>query len=83
MWEVMVVGWDVTYKDEFIPNDEGSYKILLQKKKINGETVRHSFYINEPGKILITIKNTTYIKKRAFIRYKTKVILPVYMCTPE
>ncbi|KAL9227598.1 hypothetical protein vseg_003271 [Gypsophila vaccaria] len=82
-WEVMVVGWDVTYKDEFIPDDEGSYKILLFKEKKIEESVRNSFYINEPGKILISIKNATYVKKRVYIRYKSKVTLPVYMCTYE
>ncbi|KAK9684951.1 hypothetical protein RND81_10G245200 [Saponaria officinalis] len=82
-WEVMVVGWDITYKDEFIPDDEGSYKILLHKEKKIEESVRNSFYINEPGKILISIKNTTYIKKKVFIRYKSKITLPVYMTTCE
>ncbi|XP_074315754.1 patellin-4-like [Silene latifolia] len=82
-WEVMVVGWDVTYKDEFIPDDEGSYKILLHKEKKIEESVRNSFYINEPGKILISIKNGTYMKKRVFIRHKSKITLPVYMSICE
>ncbi|XP_057517638.1 patellin-6-like [Amaranthus tricolor] len=81
VWEVMVVGWEVSYKDEFIPEDEGSYKILLHKEENISKCVRNSFYINEPGKIYISIKNATYIRKKAFIRLKTKLTLPLYMYT--
>lgn len=81
VWEVMVVGWEVSYKDEFIPEDEGSYKILLHKEEKISKCVRNSFYINEPGKIYISIKNATYIRKKAFIRLKTKLTLPLYMYT--
>lgn len=28
-----VLGWEVNYKEEFVPNDEGSYTIIVQKKK--------------------------------------------------
>ncbi|KAL2323434.1 hypothetical protein Fmac_027813 [Flemingia macrophylla] len=35
-WEATVVGWDVTYKEEFIPDDEGSYRVLLQNQQCRG-----------------------------------------------
>uniref|UniRef100_A0A803M7P6 CRAL-TRIO domain-containing protein n=2 Tax=Chenopodium quinoa TaxID=63459 RepID=A0A803M7P6_CHEQI len=79
VWDVIVVGWDVSYKDKFIPVDEGSYKILLHTEEKVESCVRNSFYINEPGKIMISIKNATYVKKKVFIRLKSKATLPVYL----
>lgn len=80
VWEVIVVGWDVSYKDEFIPDDEGSYRILIHSEEKIGNCVRNSFYVNEPGKIMISIKNATYVKRKVFIRVKSKATLPVYLC---
>ncbi|KAF8388234.1 hypothetical protein HHK36_026900 [Tetracentron sinense] len=79
VWDVTVVGWDVSYKEEFIPDDEGSYKILIEKEKKMGETVRNSFYISEPGKVLLTIDNGTFKKKKVLYRFKTKPTVPMYI----
>ena len=79
VWDLSVVGWDVSYKEEFVPDDEGSYKILLQNQKRMGESVRNSFYISEPGKILITIHNGTFKKKRVLYRSKAKPTVPMYI----
>lgn len=79
MWDLTVLGWEVTYKEEFVPDDECSYRILLQKEKKMTESVRNSFYINEPGKLVITITNGTFKKKRVFYRYKTKPTVPMYV----
>lgn len=79
LWDLMVLGWEVTYKEEFVPDDECSYRILLQKEKKMAESVRNSFYINEPGKLVITITNGTFKKKRVFYRYKTKPTVPMYV----
>ncbi|XWS46976.1 hypothetical protein CRYUN_Cryun14cG0114300 [Craigia yunnanensis] len=72
---------DVSYKEEFVPDDEGSYKVLLQseKEKKGGESVRNSLYISEPGKIVITIDNFMLKKKnkKVLYRYKTKPTLPI------
>ena len=82
VWDLTVVGWEVSYKEEFIPDDEGSYRILIQNQKrlIMGESVRNSFYISEPGKILITIDNWTFKKKRVLYRSKAKpTTVPMYV----
>ncbi|WRX08240.1 CRAL-TRIO lipid binding domain - like 1, partial [Theobroma cacao] len=78
LWDLTVVGWDVSYKEEFVPDDEGSYKVLLQihKEKKGGESVRNSFYIREPGKIVITIDNFMLKRKKVLCRYKTKPTVP-------
>lgn len=79
-WDMMVVGNEVTYREEFIPDDDCSYRVLLQEeKKMVESTVRNSFHIREEGKIVITIDNPTYKKKTAFYRYKTKPSVPIYM----
>ncbi|XP_027362955.1 patellin-4-like [Abrus precatorius] len=79
MWDVTVVGWDVSYKEEFIPDDEGSYTILLQNQSIVGESTRNSFYISEPGRIVITIENWTYKKRKMFYRSKTRTTVPMFI----
>ncbi|KAK4281290.1 hypothetical protein QN277_012806 [Acacia crassicarpa] len=74
IWDVTVVGWEVSYKEEFIPEDEGSYNILLQNQKRMGDSIRNSFYINEPGKIVITVGNGTFKKKNMFYRSKAAAV---------
>ena len=78
IWDYAVVGWDVTCKEEFIPDDEGSYNIMVRdamKVKRPRENGRNSCYISEPGKIVITIENSsTYARKKVYYRFKTKAI---------
>lgn len=76
-----MVGWEVTCKQQFIPDDEGSYEVLLRKDKEKkmGDSVRNSFYISEPGKIVITIDNATLKKKRVYYRSKAKPTASTYI----
>ncbi|GAB2298347.1 hypothetical protein Dimus_032415 [Dionaea muscipula] len=83
VWDLMVVGCEISYKEEFVPDDEGSYRVLLQKeKKITGSS-RNSFYLHETGKIVISLRNGSYHKKSVFCRYKLKVTLPMYILHKE
>ncbi|KAL9225622.1 hypothetical protein vseg_001524 [Gypsophila vaccaria] len=73
IWDFAVLGGEVTYKEEFVPSDEGSYTIIIQKdKKMESmdKPVRNSFRNNEVGKVVVTINNQSKKKKRAFYRYK-------------
>ncbi|XWS27560.1 hypothetical protein CRYUN_Cryun26dG0126400 [Craigia yunnanensis] len=76
IWDLVVLGWEVNYKEEFIPDDEKSYTIIVQKEKkmgIQEGSIRNSFRNNEPGKIVLIIGNAAFKnKKRAFYRYKIK-----------
>ena len=76
MWEVIVFGWEVTYKEEFSPASDGSDSVVIQKgRKISGQegSIRNCFTSEEPGTILLTIENTALIKKkRIYYRYKIK-----------
>ncbi|XP_023520386.1 patellin-4 [Cucurbita pepo subsp. pepo] len=77
IWDLTVVGWEVNYKEEFVPSDEGSYTIIVQKgKKMSGseEPVRNSFRNSEAGKIVLTVENVSNKKKRVLYRFKTKNI---------
>ncbi|XP_022847946.1 patellin-4-like [Olea europaea var. sylvestris] len=77
IWDLNVLGWEVSCKEEFVPNDENSYTIIIQKEKKMGSDeapVRKTFKNNESGKIVLTIKNCSgkKKKKKMFYRYKIK-----------
>ncbi|CAK7357359.1 unnamed protein product [Dovyalis caffra] len=75
LWDLTVVGWEVNYKEEFVPSDEASYTIVIQKgKKMSSheEPIRNTFRNNEAGKVVLTIENSSNKKKRVLYRYKTK-----------
>ena len=74
-WDLTVLGWEVSYKEEFVPSDEGSYTIIIRKGKKMGpteEAVRNSFHAGEPGKVVITVENATRGKKKVLFRHKAK-----------
>ncbi|CAI0545954.1 unnamed protein product [Linum tenue] len=75
LWDATVVGGEVSYKEEFVPTDAGSYTIIIQKgKKVaaGDEPIRNTFRNNEPGKVVLTVDNCSGKKKRVLYRYKTK-----------
>ncbi|KAF3606017.1 hypothetical protein DY000_02047605 [Brassica cretica] len=76
VWDIVVLGWEVSYKEEFVPTNEGAYTIIVQKgKKIgsNEGPLRNSFKNSESGKIVLTVDNvSSKKKKRVLYRYKTK-----------
>lgn len=70
-----VLGWEVNYKEEFVPSDDRSYTVIIQKGKKMGSNegaIRNSFTTNEAGKIVLTVENSGSKKKRLFYRYKVK-----------
>lgn len=74
VWELRVVGWEVTYSSEFVPNTEGAYTIVIQKSRkmspADEPVISSSFKIVELGKLLITIDNPTTKKKKFLYRFK-------------
>ena len=73
VWDLTVLGWEVNYKEEFVPVDEGSYTIIVQKARkmgSQGGPIRNSFIANEPGKVVLTIENISSKKKRVLHRCK-------------
>ncbi|KAI3460690.1 hypothetical protein Pfo_017353 [Paulownia fortunei] len=76
VWEVRVVGWDVSYGAEFVPSAEGGYTWIVQKSRKIGpadeQALSCSFKIGEPGKVVLTFDNQTSKKKKLLYRSKTK-----------
>ncbi|KAG8389656.1 hypothetical protein BUALT_Bualt01G0001600 [Buddleja alternifolia] len=76
VWEIRVVGWDVSYGAEFVPSAEGGYTWIVQKSRKIGPSDEHvlgcTFKIGEPGKVVLTFDNQTSKKKKLLYRSKTK-----------
>lgn len=72
---MVVLGWEVSYKEEFVPRDEGSYTIIVQKARKVGASegpICNTFRCNEPGKVVLNVTNTSGKKKRVLYRFNTK-----------
>ncbi|WOL04085.1 hypothetical protein Cni_G12806 [Canna indica] len=76
VWELRVLGCDVSYGAEFVPNTEDGYTVIVQKARklvaTDEPVVKDSFKIGEPGKVVLTVDNNTSKKKKLLCRYKTK-----------
>ncbi|XAR57544.1 hypothetical protein NMG60_11025722 [Bertholletia excelsa] len=76
VWELRVVGWEVSYSAEYVPNAEGAYTVVIQKAKRMAQTdepvVSNSFKISELGKIVLAIDNPTSKRKKLVYRFKVK-----------
>ncbi|CAN8246789.1 unnamed protein product [Cochlearia groenlandica] len=76
LWEIRVVGWEVSYGAEYVPENKEGYTVIIQKpRKMNAKdepVVSQSFKVGEVGKILLTIDNPTSTKKMLIYRFKVK-----------
>ncbi|KAL6961967.1 Patellin-3 [Sarracenia purpurea var. burkii] len=76
VWEVRVVGWEVSYSAEFVPNDKDSYTMVIQKAKKISPTdeavISKSFKISQLGKLVLAVDNPTSKRKKFVYRFKVK-----------
>ncbi|CAH8331582.1 unnamed protein product [Eruca vesicaria subsp. sativa] len=76
VWEIRVIGWEVSYKAEFVPEEKDAYTVVVQKprkmKPADEPVLTHSFKVNELGKVLLTIDNPTSKKKKLVYRFNVK-----------
>ncbi|GMJ11677.1 hypothetical protein HRI_004836900 [Hibiscus trionum] len=76
VWEIRVVGWEVSYGAEFKPNTKDSYTVIIQKpRKMSAKdepVVSQSFTVGELGKVLLTVDNPGSKKKKLLYRFKVK-----------
>jgi len=72
VWELRVVGWEVNYSAEFVPNAEDGAR---KKTPTDEPVVSNSFKVGELGKILLTVDNPTSKKKNLLYRFKIKSFL--------
>ncbi|KAG7647227.1 Patellin-2 [Arabidopsis thaliana] len=75
-WELRVLGADVSYGAQFEPSNEASYTVIVSKNRKVGLTdepvITDSFKASEAGKVVITIDNQTFKKKKVLYRSKTQ-----------
>ncbi|KVH99423.1 hypothetical protein Ccrd_022342 [Cynara cardunculus var. scolymus] len=76
-WEARVVGCEVSYGAEFVPNAEDGYTIIVQKsRKITGNgaesVINGRFKCGEAGKVVLTFYNQSSKKKKVLYRLKKK-----------
>ncbi|CAA7057820.1 unnamed protein product [Microthlaspi erraticum] len=76
VWEMRVVGWEVLYGAEFVPEKKEGYTVIIQKpRKMAAKdepVVSQSFKVGEVGKILLTVDNPNSAKKMLIYRFKVK-----------
>ena len=76
VWELRVLGWDVSYGAEFVPSTEGSYTVIVSKTRkvaaADEPVISDTFKIGEAGKVVLTINNQSSKKKKLLYRSKTK-----------
>ncbi|KAJ7961155.1 patellin-6-like [Quillaja saponaria] len=72
-WDIVVGGWELDYSAEFVPNDEGSYTISVEKPRriaASEEAIHNSFTAREGGKMVLSVDNTTSRRRKvAAYRY--------------
>jgi len=66
----------VSYGAQFEPSNEASYTVIVSKNRKVGLTdepvITDSFKASEAGKVVITIDNQTFKKKKVLYRSKTQ-----------
>ncbi|RRT77302.1 hypothetical protein B296_00022648 [Ensete ventricosum] len=76
VWELRVLGWEVSYGAEFMPSVEDGYTVIVQKARklvaTDEPVIKTSFKIGEPGKVVLNIENPTSKKKKLLYRSKAK-----------
>uniref|UniRef100_A0A1J3J8V2 Patellin-3 n=1 Tax=Noccaea caerulescens TaxID=107243 RepID=A0A1J3J8V2_NOCCA len=76
VWEIRVIGWEVSYKAEFVPEEKDAYTVVIQKprkmKPADEPVLTQSFKVNELGKVLLTVDNPTSKKKKLVYRFNVK-----------
>jgi hypothetical protein len=79
VWDLSVIGWDVSYGAEFTPTATESHDTIPEKtKKLLSveQTMRGTFNCQEPGKLLLHINNNSASKKEKHVFYRFKVKVP-------
>ncbi|KAL2893502.1 Patellin-3 [Bienertia sinuspersici] len=72
LWKLRVISWDVIYDAKFVPEMEGSYitNISTPRKLTSSykPVISEGFRVSEPGKLVLTIHNTSSKKKQLLAR---------------
>ncbi|XP_020095735.1 patellin-5-like [Ananas comosus] len=76
VWEIRVLGWEVSYGAEFVPDAEDGYTVIVQKTRklaaSDEAVIKGTFKTGEAGKVVLIIDNPTSKKKKLLYRSKTR-----------
>uniref|UniRef100_A0A804QQE3 Patellin-5 n=1 Tax=Zea mays TaxID=4577 RepID=A0A804QQE3_MAIZE len=76
VWELRVLGWEVSYDAEFTPDAEGGYTVIVQKtRKVPAHEepiMKGSFKAAGPGKVVLAVDNRASKKKMLLYRFRVK-----------
>ncbi|KAE8679232.1 Patellin-3 [Hibiscus syriacus] len=76
VWEIRVVGWEVSYGSEFKPNAKDGYIVIIHKpRKMSAKdeaVVSQSFKVSELAKVFLAVDNPSSKKKNLLYRFKVK-----------
>ena len=77
MWELRVLGWDVSYDVEFAPDAEGGYTVIVKKmRKVPAHEepiMKGSFKAAGAGKVVLAVDNRASKKKKLLLyRFRVK-----------
>ncbi|RRT32757.1 hypothetical protein B296_00055114 [Ensete ventricosum] len=68
-WDIAVGGWDLDYGAEYVPSDEGSYTVVVEKTRripaAADEPIHDVFNAREAGKMVLSIDNTSSRRRKA------------------
>ncbi|KAK9758155.1 hypothetical protein RND81_01G211100 [Saponaria officinalis] len=77
-WDLRVLGWEISYEAEFVPSIKGRYVTMISRnRKLNptdAPVISDSFRVTEPGKLVLTVHNTSSKTKKLVAR--VRVVAP-------
>ncbi|KAG1339011.1 patellin-6-like [Cocos nucifera] len=76
-WDIAVGGWDLDYGAEYVPSEEGSYAIQVEKTRRIPATaekpIHNAFTSKEAGKLVLSVDNTSSRRRKvAAYRYSVR-----------
>ncbi|XP_078435986.1 patellin-6-like [Wolffia australiana] len=74
-WELVVAGWDVEYAAEYVPAAAAGYSLAIAKPRriaAGAPPLRHTFAASEPGRMVLSIDNSSRRRKVAAYRYSVR-----------
>ncbi|PKA57100.1 Patellin-5 [Apostasia shenzhenica] len=75
VWELRVLGWNVTFGAEFMPSSKDGYTVIVEKTRkmaagAEPAVLKNCFKVSELGKVILTVDNCSSKRKMLLYRYK-------------
>ncbi|KAL9229055.1 hypothetical protein vseg_004571 [Gypsophila vaccaria] len=73
-WDLRVIGWEISFEAKFMPTLKGSYVAMISMNRklrpIDAPVISDSFRVTEPGKLVLTVHNTSSKRKKLVARVR-------------